>query len=122
MQKILDKIGISLSVFCMIHCLVIPVLLLVFPIVNTFGFVSSENFHWVLLTLILPIAVLSLGIGCMKHKNYSVLIVALVGIAFLIPGFNHDYEKINTILGGVLVSLSHFWNYQLCHKDCHETL
>ena len=121
MQKVLDKIGISLSFICLIHCLIIPILLIFFPIVNSISFISDEQFHWILFTLILPVAIISLFIGCMKHRNFWILLPSGLGILLLILGVVfHDIEKVSTVLGGIMIAVSHIANYKLCHLDCHE--
>lgn len=120
-QKILDKTGIALSFFCLIHCLVLPILIGIFPIISSLNFITDETFHLLLLVLILPIAMISLLLGCFKHRNFKVLIPAGLGVLLLILGINfHEYEKLLTIFGGLFLASSHIINYKLCKIDCHE--
>jgi membrane protein insertase Oxa1/YidC/SpoIIIJ len=121
MQKTLDKIGIGLSSLCLIHCLIFPVLLIFFPIINVTNFIDEKYFHLILVTLVIPTALISLLIGCLKHRNFWVMLPAAFGLGFLLTGILvHDIEKIATVIGGVLLAFSHWKNYKLCHLDCHE--
>ena len=47
-QRLFDGIAIGASILCMIHCLVLPVLIVLLPTLAAF-FMMPEDFHvWVL--------------------------------------------------------------------------
>ena len=122
MRKTLDKIGISLSFICLIHCLILPIVVGIFPVLISFNIVN-ESFHSMLIWFVAPTATVSLIIGCMKHRYFEIMIIAFLGIIFLLFGIVlHDIlEKIVTIFGGILLSTSHYLNYKLCKPQwCHN--
>lgn len=81
-QGILDTLGGVLSLGCAIHCLVVPVLTVIWPVVGT-SFVADETFHMVLLYGVVPTALISLGLGCRSHRNYKLLWVGALGLGML---------------------------------------
>jgi len=91
---------------------------------NIFG---DEIFHQWLLIAVIPTSLIALTMGCRQHKNLSVMIFGLLGLAILIPTafFGHDLlgeagEKIASVLGAAFIALGHIRNSSLC-KDCGST-
>ncbi len=126
----IDKVAISLSFLCAVHCLVLPVALVMLPALaaTTFG---DESFHKWMLVAVLPTSLVALTMGCRRHRNMSVMAIALPGLAILTftAFFGHDLlgesgEKTASLLGASLIALSHFRNHALCkrlHCGCETT-
>jgi putative Mn2+ efflux pump MntP len=120
-----DKAAIGLSLACAIHCLLLPVALVILPALaaTTFG---DERFHLWLLMAVLPTSLLALTMGCRRHRNMGVMATGLCGLVILtLAAFlGHDWfgqsgEKIASLLGAALIALSHFRNHALCkHLEC----
>ena len=66
--SLLDKLAVSASMLCAIHCLFLPVILVVFPALGATLF-GDELFHALLLWLIIPLSVIALSLGCRRHKD-----------------------------------------------------
>ena len=117
-----DKAAIGLSLACALHCLMVPLLLALFPSGALSG-LGDERIHLGLLFLIIPISVFSLTLGCRVHKNLTVVAVGVTGICILIFSalLAHDMggeslETAGTLLGSVIVALSHALNFKFCRS------
>jgi len=119
----LDKFAILLSGVCLLHCLITPVLLTLTPLVSMTAFVEDFLFHKLLLWLVLPSSTLALFLGCRKHKQWPIVGTGALGMAILITVtvVGHDWfglvgEKIATSIGGLILALSHYFNYKACQN------
>jgi len=115
-----DKAAIGLSFACALHCLMVPLLLAIFPS-STLSGLEDERVHLGLLTLIIPISVFSLTLGCRVHRNLTVVAVGVTGICILCFSalLAHDMggeslETAGTLLGSGIVALSHALNFKSC--------
>jgi len=115
-----DKAAIGLSFACALHCLMVPLLLAIFPS-STLSGLEDERVHLGLLTLIIPISVFSLTLGCRVHRNLTVVAVGVTGICILCFSalLAHDMggeslETAGTLLGSGIVALSHVLNFKFC--------
>lgn len=119
----LDAVAVILSGICMLHCLALPLVLTILPIVNV-SLLDESTFHTLMLVVILPVSLVALTIGCRKHKDRLTLILGTVGLAILTftAIFGHDFfgltgERLVTSLGGVILAAAHIQNYRCCRRD-----
>jgi len=124
-QEYSDKTAISLSVICLMHCLLMPSFLVLLS-----GYVSlsynNELVHYAILFLAIPISFYALLTGAKNHKSYTYLVWGLIGLFTLIFAvtlgvqlWGEFGEKLITSLGAILVAFSHYKNYKLCREaDC----
>ncbi|TFI56256.1 MerC domain-containing protein [Mastigocladus laminosus UU774] len=127
MQMVMDKAAIALSTTCAIHCMFLPVLLVMLPALATTS-LGSENFHRLILWFAFPVSVLALTQGCRRHKDRIVLTSGILGLVLLITTavFGHtllteDGERITTVLGATALAFGHIRNYRLCDKNQCKT-
>ena len=126
MQRPLDIIAISVSGLCVVHCLLTPLVLILFPILSG-SLIASEDFHRFLLLVILPTSGLAIVLGCRRHKDAVVLWLGLTGLSLLIMSayWAHAWlgewaERLLTVIGGVIMAAGHVRNYGLCRQNrCH---
>tara|TARA_B100000902_G_scaffold59_1_gene105 strand:+ start:1951 stop:2349 length:399 start_codon:yes stop_codon:yes gene_type:complete len=124
-QEYSDKTAISLSVICLMHCLLMPSFLVLLS-----GYVSlsynNELVHYAILFLAIPISFYALLTGAKNHKSYTYLVWGLIGLFTLIFAvtlgvqlWGEFGEKLITSMGAILVAFSHYKNYKLCREaDC----
>lgn len=124
---VLDRVAISTSALCAVHCLCLPILLSVLPALGA-TFFGQESFHVVLLWLVIPLSIVALGMGCRKHKNWMVALLGAAGLILLIiaAAFGHDFlgetgERLATLAGALFIGVGHFRNYTLCRRSECET-
>jgi len=119
----LDILAISISGLCAVHCLLTPLVLILFPVFAG-TVLEGEGFHQMLLWVILPTSGLALLLGCRRHKDWNVLLLGGVGLSLLIlaaffaPEWAGEWgERLLTLFGGAIMSVGHVRNYRLCRND-----
>ena len=122
LQPQADKVAIGLSLVCVIHCLALPLALVLAPSLVGLG-LQDETFHLWIVLVVLPVSIYALTLGCRKHKNMGVLLVGLSGLLllFLTALFGHDLagetgERLLTLAGAGIIAASHARNFQLCRE------
>ena len=142
----LDSLAISMSVICAIHCLLTPVLIVLFPILAT-TFLVNQNFHLWMLFFVLPTTSLAIFLGCRKHRDAFVVGLSAFGLVCLCSVLVYEsFFHFNQVLqhstacakcstggfksffsattlvnlsGGLLLASAHVRNYYLCrHLRC----
>ena len=112
-----DVWGQALSLICLVHCFATPVVLMLAPALA--GFLGS--WHPVLLVGVLATAAWAFIPGYRYHRNASVLLLALGGVALLGTGVtlfhaNFFAETAMTVSGAALMLTAHWKNRQLARK------
>ena len=120
----LDRAGICVSIVCLVQCLMLPVLVVVSPL-TSLGFFGEEVFHLLLLTLILPISLIAFTLGYRSHRNRSMLVPGLTGLAIVAAAtlFGHEWlsplaTALTISLGGLLLITGHWLNLRLRRQYC----
>lgn len=123
---LVDRFAISLSILCLVHCLLLPVLFVMLPSLGT-SLLGSESMHTWLVYAVIPSSLFALGMGCRKHRRGSFILLGMIGLGFLLLGIaieevslSEIWEKLFTVFGALLIAFAHFRNYQLCRasKSC----
>ncbi|AMX03299.1 hypothetical protein A3224_12560 [Microbulbifer thermotolerans] len=116
-----DKIAIGLSAMCAVHCLILPLILVLLPSLAALQ-LDNEAFHTWMVIAVLPTSIYALTMGCKQHKRYRVLLLGCSGLTLLIMAVllgehtGEIGEKAMTLAGSALVALGHLWNFRLCRK------
>lgn len=121
-EHTMDKIGMSVSTICAIHCLLTPVLL---PLLTLSGltFVSDPQFELGLVALAVVLASYSILTSYFKqHKKLLPFYFFLLGITFVIIAkslVSEQLERFVLPIGALLFTLAHGVNWRLC-RNCPE--
>jgi hypothetical protein len=123
-ENVTDKMAITLSIACAIHCLALPLLLLLLPSFMVLQ-LNNEAFHTWMVIIVLPTSVYALFMGCKQHKRYRLLFIGFLGLILLVLAVwisNEFWEKALTLVGSTVIAGGHYWNYRLCqqHTLCHR--
>lgn len=114
----LDRIAIFLSGLCLVHCLALPVALLVGTVFGEWLLATETQMHWLLLGLAAPVSLWALGHNA-RYGAYSNLLIGCLGLALMLVGVSHVagelYEALITTLGVVLVLIAHVRNFRTRH-------
>jgi hypothetical protein len=122
---LIDRMAVSGSMLCLFHCLALPLLLTMAPFVAV-TFLADEQFHWVMLALVLPLSLTALFVGCRRHNDKAVLGLIVAGLLSLIVAalLGHELmgeagEKGLTAIGSVVLALGHLRNLRLTRQLHH---
>ena len=89
-KQISDKLSICLSICCILHCIALPVVILMLPSVASF-WITNENVHIVLVLMAIPISIFAMLKSLKKHNNYKCIALAVIGLLLLVAAiFMHD--------------------------------
>ncbi|MFQ3262960.1 MAG: hypothetical protein ACI8WL_000009 [Polaribacter sp.] len=125
-QAVTDKMAIGLSVACAIHCLALPVLILMLPSIAALN-LDNEAFHLWMVVAVIPCSIYALFLGCKEHSRYQLFFWAFIGLVMLVLALvlgeeriGEAGEKIMTVLGASFVAVGHWLNFRLCHAQEHK--
>ncbi|GIU53668.1 MerC domain-containing protein [Shewanella sp. KT0246] len=125
-QLLLDRLAISASGLCVLHCLAGPILLVLFPAMSSLS-VSDHFYHILMLWFIIPTSSIAMFLGFSRHKDPVVLGLAFVGMGVLTVAaiYGHDWightgEKLATLAATFILASAHWRNYSLCRNDTCE--
>ena len=127
MQRILDNFGLTVSAACAIHCILLPVLLILSPYIEL-TFITSHEFHEALMYFILPTSLIAFTLGCKRHNDDIVKLGGVCGIFILLIAIVlHEYSEvlsiIMTLFASSLLIFTHLRNRTLCSSEdytCHK--
>jgi|TARA_B110000091_G_C13803718_1_gene471498 hypothetical protein len=122
-ENVTDKLAITLSIACAIHCLALPLILLLLPSFVALQ-LNYEAFHTWMVIIVLPTSVYALFMGCKQHKRYKLLFIGFLGLILLVLALsigNEYWEKVLTLVGSAVIAGGHYFNYRLCQQYplCH---
>ena len=90
MKNITDKFSICLSMCCIMHCLALPVLIVLLPSISSL-WINDEIVHVYLVLLAIPISLFAMVKSLKVHNNYKCISLAVIGLLLLIAAiFMHD--------------------------------
>lgn len=129
LKNISDKTGAIFSWICAVHCLTLPFLAAILPVVGL-SVLANEFTEYVFIGISVLIALFSLIPAYFnEHGKMRTLLLFAAGISFIVFAdrlFEENlFGKIAFVFtGAILITLSHFINHRLClncHKCCeHE--
>jgi hypothetical protein len=120
-----DKIGIALSVGCLIHCILMPLIL---PLLPLFGLVTRHGFlfHIVMAAIIGVVAYFAFRNGYKKHKVMFPPTIGFMGVLSLFVGglaeliHVDSIALVTTICGSILLVTAHYFNHKLSCSCKHH--
>ncbi len=123
-NKIFDILGMGLSGLCIIHCIVLPFIVLIYPAAN---FVEDHLVHDLIFVFIILTALLSFLPHAIKNKSFKSLFLPILGVILLVISnsvFHHEKSSLSlgiSFLGSFFLILAHYNHYQArnCCKETH---
>ena len=89
-KNISDNLSICLSLACILHCIALPLLIIILPTFSSF-WINNENVHVILVILAIPISLFAMTKSLTKHHNYKCIFLAGLGLLMLVAAiFMHD--------------------------------
>jgi hypothetical protein len=122
-----DKFGIAVSFLCLIHCIAMPVILILAPTMLAVGIFQEDTTHKILIGFVILAGVLSLIPGYLLHKDMRPLILGSLGVGLM--GFatfglhqwlGHEWEALIAIPASALLIYAHYRNRKNCKVCAHH--
>ena len=108
--SLIDRTAMGFSILCLAHCLAIPLLATIAPLVLP----HNQNIHWILLLIALPLTTFGLWRGVGIHGDIRILLLGIVGLSTMAFGalelYGEQVATYTTIAGVCLIFSSHALN------------
>lgn len=115
-SHLLDRMGMSLSILCLVHCLLFPLIALMLPVLGSTLFLHETTVHWILLGFALPVSLIAFRHGYRFHGDWPTMVIGLLGLVFLTVGVSHllghESEFFLTVPGALLLFIAHLRNWR----------
>ena len=109
-----DAVAVGLSGLCLAHCLALPLLAAMLPVLGLLA--EAEWVHQALVVLAVPIALFAFAQAANGQIRALFGLVAGLGASLLVAGAFvealHDYETLLTVLGAILLAGAHLYRWQ----------
>jgi hypothetical protein len=118
LSRYLDRIAISLSTICIVHCLAMPLLVAILPVVAiTIG--SDGHFHALMLWFVVPTSAIGFSLGYRVHGKTGIVAsgACAVGVLALVAFWGHDawdpaFEVAVNVAASIALAAAHWQNFR----------
>jgi hypothetical protein len=112
----LEGTAVSASLLCLVHCLALPLLVLLMP--GTLRFLpESEIVHYLALALVAPFALVAFWLGFRQHRRARPAMLGAAGLGLLALGLWPEWSEFTehaiSVAGSVLLVTGHVLNWRL---------
>lgn len=125
LAPLVDRLGALWSLLCAAHCAVLPLVLALTPALAG-SWWWNERVEQVSVSLVSLVALGSLGLGFLRHRGLSALVLLFPGLvlmwlALLLPDVHESVSShaLAMAAGGMLVGLAHLANLRLGRGHVH---
>ena len=112
----LDRVGITLSGLCLIHCVAGLMLVTVLGIGGEW--LLAPEIHRIGLALAIAVGLVTIGLGAFRHGKLGPLVLAAIGLMLMGGALAVDHgveEAVLTIGGVLLLAGAHILNLRHTH-------
>lgn len=118
-NALLDASAIALSSLCLLHCLALPLLAAMLPLMGVWA--EAEWVHALFVAIAAPVTGFALWRAHRQHRLPVLAITgALAGLLLLLAGAvgwpSHEAETPMTVVGSLLLASTHVWNAWRRHR------
>lgn len=110
---LLDGFAVAASVVCMVHCLALPLLLALLPVLSG-TLVEGEGFHLLVLALAVPTSAFALWASRNRGGSNAPLLAGAAGLVLLALALlaGEAAERAITLAGSLLLAGAHMANWR----------
>ena len=116
-SEVLDRVAVTLSGLCLVHCLALPFVIAVLPFLGQF---SDDHLHAQMLIMVIPVSTIALALGFRRHRHLGVVAAGVISLALVIIGgtLAHEHygllaDRLLTIAGSFALAITHYRNFRL---------
>ena len=113
----LDRVGLTLSVLCAVHC--VGTLVLVAGLGIGGSVLLNPAIHRAGLVLAMLVVGVAIGAGALRHRRPAPFVIAIMGLTFMgaaMAAPRESEEAVLTIIGVSLVAIAHVLNVRHLHR------
>ena len=113
----LDRIGITATSLCALHCIMLPILLPALPFLGL-GFLADHAWEHVFLIITGLLGAFALHSGYKRYHQQRYpfyLLAAGIVIYWIKHDFSEDIQPLFIFIGASLIISAHFINLKLCN-------
>lgn len=125
-HKLLDRIGMTGSLVCALHCATLPLLLAALPALGL-SVLMGERLEMLFVLFATALGVFTIVHGWRRHRAVRALGLLVPGLfalwfGLLYPPIHHSQlaHAVVMTFGGTLVGLAHLANLRLNHSHVHD--
>jgi carbon starvation protein CstA len=117
-----DRLGIAMSVVCLVHCLMLPLAIAALPLVAA-QWLEANTFHTAMALALVPVALFAAVPGLRMHGRVSVGVAMAAGLSLLSTAafagerlLSQEWVTGLTVVGGTILVTAHAVNLALCRS------
>jgi hypothetical protein len=112
----LDRLGFALSGLCLIHCLLLPIIIAILPVMSSI-IPEHEVVHFVMIAMAIPISGTAIFKGYLHHRVAAIPLIGAAGLLFLLIGalLGGAFDVPVTVTGSLLLATAHLRNWRHMH-------
>jgi len=115
--RILDHVAIALSGLCLLHCLLLPFIIALLPLLSQ---IDESHFHAQMLIVVVPVSVFALALGFRRHASKAIIAWGIAGVVILVFGgtiahanYGATVDTLLTMVGAIVLATTHYFNNRL---------
>jgi len=117
-SRYLDRVAITLSTICIVHCLTMPLVIAMLPLAAlTLG--SDGHFHALMLWLVVPTSAVGFALGYRVHAKSGIVLAGAAAVALLaiVALWGHGAWDASTevtvnVAASLLLASAHWRNFR----------
>ncbi len=109
--------AISLSGLCLVHCLLLPFIIVALPMLVQ---INDTHFHVQMLIVVIPVSLFAFALAYRRHRNKAIIVWGIAGITIMFIGgtiahanYGNLADSLLTIAGSIVLATSHYFNNRL---------
>ena len=110
----LDRAAIWLSGLCLVHCLALPLAILLAPTLSHWVEATETTTHWILFGIAIPISLVAFVQGYRRLRSKLTLLLGGLGLLLMLVAVSHvfgrELEVALTVVGVTAVMFAHLRN------------
>ncbi len=126
LSKYFDRVAITLSTICIVHCLAMPFVIAVLP-VAAFAFGGDGHFHSLMLWFVVPTSMLGFGFGFRVHRRVDIVLLGAAAIVTLAvaalwghSAWDPSIEVLINVAASVVLAAAHWRNFREVRRLHHH--